>query len=365
MRPLPDPAGGEIVKVSALALYALLVLLILSLLARFLPVPFGLFTVVSGSMEPSIRPLDIAVVAGRSYSVGDVVVWCTSPFFCVLHRVVEAGEGWVVTKGDANPVPDPKVPDVLVKGKVALVVPREAWLAPAGLYLAYLLVKKRREVARALSGAAALYGPLVAYMLLLMLTSLALAPGSSFSTTLKKPGVYLSRVEAVKAGERCAILIVYYLENVNLFRVLEVRVQGVEARVLEAGSKNLLAEIPEEVEDVALQKGRLNVTVAAQLTRMGRLSGSYTVFVPLWEPLVRLENGSLILENPSCFPLKVNVTWEWAERAGEMWRYEPRTYRLEREGRLRLEPPDKPYVYVTVTYRVWGVEKLVRVRVRG
>ena len=80
MRLLPDPAGGEIVKVSALALYALLVLLILSLLARFLPIPFGLFTVVSGSMEPSIRPLDIAVVAGRSYSVGDVVVWCTSPF---------------------------------------------------------------------------------------------------------------------------------------------------------------------------------------------------------------------------------------------------------------------------------------------
>lgn len=76
--------------------------------------PFGLYTIVSGSMEPNIEVYDVVVAAETDIStirVGDVVTfisnWSVNSGVTVTHRVVEIattenGEYQLTTKGDNN-----------------------------------------------------------------------------------------------------------------------------------------------------------------------------------------------------------------------------------------------------------------------
>lgn len=91
-----------------------------SLMGNSLPMPFGIGTavVLSGSMEPAIQVDDLIVVARQdSYELGDIVVY-QSGNMLVVHRIVELGPDTVVTRGDANNVPDEPVRKEMIKGAV-------------------------------------------------------------------------------------------------------------------------------------------------------------------------------------------------------------------------------------------------------
>lgn len=349
-------------KASTLVTALLLALAAASLASRFVPVPFGLYTVASGSMEPSIRVLDLALVFGRGFAAGDVVVWCTSPVYCVIHRVVNVSGGYVVTKGDANPVPDPKVPRGYVRGRVVLVVPRELWLTALAIYAAYAVARNRRAIA-ALTGILALYLPLLAYSALVFSAALLVAPQTSLYTALPKPDAHLARAEFIDLGRRCAVGISYYMENIQVKEVLAARVYGVEARVLESTPTYVLLEVPEEAYALAVATGRLNVSIEAELTRAGHLRGSYAVVVPLEKLEVYVANGSLVVVNRNCLPFTVNVTWMYAEAVGRPWKYLQTSVTLGR-GIHVLEPPEAPYVYADVRYTYLGSEVYYRLEVR-
>jgi hypothetical protein len=84
--------------------------------------------VVSGnSMSPSIRDGDLVLTARLwlGASVGDIVlVQRPSDGQLLLHRVIEQGEGWRRTKGDASLHPDAeRVSDSAVLGGLAAVIP--------------------------------------------------------------------------------------------------------------------------------------------------------------------------------------------------------------------------------------------------
>ena len=84
--------------------------------------------VVSGSsMSPSIRDGDLVLTARLwlGGSVGDVVlVKRSSDGQLLLHRVIEEGEGWRRTKGDASLSPDAeRITDAAVLGGLAAVIP--------------------------------------------------------------------------------------------------------------------------------------------------------------------------------------------------------------------------------------------------
>lgn len=76
-------------------------------------------------MEPTISVGDFIVTKAQDgYFVGDVVMYYDSARGeTVTHRIIAAENGWFVTQGDANNVPDDySVPQSAIVGKVVLVV---------------------------------------------------------------------------------------------------------------------------------------------------------------------------------------------------------------------------------------------------
>lgn len=90
-----------------------------------MPMPFGVgaSVVLSGSMEPTLSVNDLVfVVADDSVSVGDVIVYQSGDSL-VIHRVTDIGDGYVVTRGDANNADDDAVSVEAVKGRMAFAIP--------------------------------------------------------------------------------------------------------------------------------------------------------------------------------------------------------------------------------------------------
>ena len=92
--------------------------------------PFELYLVQSGSMEPAINAGDIVVVKPQpNYHQRQVITFYDQDDRVVTHRILEvrdqAGRTFFLTKGDANEAPDSYlVPREKVIGRLALVLPR-------------------------------------------------------------------------------------------------------------------------------------------------------------------------------------------------------------------------------------------------
>ncbi|MEM2472860.1 MAG: signal peptidase I [Sulfolobales archaeon] len=102
---------------------ALIALILLMLLWRFIEIPVFIAPVVGYSMVPTIYPGDLLIISRAEPRVGDVVIWCSSALFCVVHRIIEINGSSVVTKGDANLVPDEPISAQAIKGKAIAVIP--------------------------------------------------------------------------------------------------------------------------------------------------------------------------------------------------------------------------------------------------
>ena len=90
-----------------------------------MPMPFGvgMSVVLSGSMEPELSVDDLIVVSEEDeYNVGDVVVF-RSKSSLVVHRIIEINDEGIITKGDANNMPDEPISPENIKGKVVYAVP--------------------------------------------------------------------------------------------------------------------------------------------------------------------------------------------------------------------------------------------------
>jgi signal peptidase I len=116
-------------------------LLIVALLAAIAPALVGYesFMVLSGSMEPTIKVGDLAVVGPvkpSEFKVDDIITYRTNlqPEVIVTHRVVgirtdEDGRLFFETKGDANVVVDQvAVEQGAVLGRVAFSIPKLGYL---------------------------------------------------------------------------------------------------------------------------------------------------------------------------------------------------------------------------------------------
>ena len=120
-------------KMSAKSIVRLVILLVISIFAggsiyawnaetlvgNAMPMPFGvgLSVVMSGSMEPELKVNDLVFVhSGDSYEKGDIVVYQDGSSL-VIHRIIEKTGDKVITKGDANDVPDRPVQVRDIKGR--------------------------------------------------------------------------------------------------------------------------------------------------------------------------------------------------------------------------------------------------------
>lgn len=130
------------------------------LLHNAMPMPFGIGSsiVLSGSMEPTLSVNDLVIVRAQpEYEAGEIVVY-QSGYSLIIHRIIEVGEDYYVTQGDANNVEDAPIQKSAVKGSLIATIPyvgvavRFLQSAPGAILviaLAILLInaswKKERE----------------------------------------------------------------------------------------------------------------------------------------------------------------------------------------------------------------------------
>lgn len=111
-----------------------------------LELPFRVFLVQSGSMEPSIMTGDVVVtVRERQYAQRDVITFQEQSGRVVTHRVVSvagsASAPVYTTKGDANPELDTdQVAPGQILGRVVWTLPRVGFLLSFGKSRAGILV---------------------------------------------------------------------------------------------------------------------------------------------------------------------------------------------------------------------------------
>jgi signal peptidase len=79
------------------------------LMVAFLSLPFQMFAVKTGSMEPVFGPRDLVLVHKGEYQQGQPISF-THYGEVITHRLVSVNaDGTFVTRGDANKTPDPWV----------------------------------------------------------------------------------------------------------------------------------------------------------------------------------------------------------------------------------------------------------------
>ena len=78
--------------------------------------------IVSGSMEPNIHIGDYVIVdVNGKYNVGDVVMFKRGNVY-IAHRVMNAYDDYIITKGDNNETEDVETPKDTVVGPVVKVI---------------------------------------------------------------------------------------------------------------------------------------------------------------------------------------------------------------------------------------------------
>ncbi|MEM1636068.1 MAG: signal peptidase I [Thermosphaera sp.] len=294
--------------------------LLFSLLSRHgYPYLVGASVVVSNSMEPAVRPWDMVVYARTGFTVGDVVLYCATPSHCVVHRVVDfinlstvnGDATMVVTKGDNAETVDSPVPLDKVAGRVVLVAPRELWIPLLLLLIAYAL----RDLVKA---------PVVGYSMITAFPITLLLLASVYATvprliTPEPVPVPVFNLAGVYVDYEACTLIIRYTDTLVLASAYAY-VNGTPATVLSVKGRELVAEPDPSLLSRAFETGLpLEVKVEAELNGVARLSGRYHVLIGGYDPVVSATGSMLSVQNPNCYPVRVNVSVRYLVHSAWYW----------------------------------------------
>lgn len=347
---------------STVILLVFFVLFLFTTLARLNIVSvFGGAIVYSGSMEPSIRRWDMVVWVRRDFGLEDVVVYCLNPSFCVVHRYVEpcpnGNADCLITKGDANPAPDPPISAKMVKGVALLRIPREVWLPIFGLAVAIAVASIAR--ARVIGVSSAIT---YATLLIFIVFVYGFTQPTPTVANLKPPELYLS--DAYLDRNTCRIVIKYV--GTIAITGAEGYINGVKVPVEYNATYVILHPPPELLGELYKTYRYANVSVYASLNNMGRLTGVYRVILSGSPLEIKAVNGSLSIYNPNCFPMNVSIAFQYSYTVGDPWRYTtPISIALRGfESKAVEPPPEAGYVYADIVYIDRGVEVWRRIVVR-
>jgi len=354
---------------SAVISAAVLAFIILMFLGRIIGLPVAIIIVSGRSMQPTLWVGDLVVGVKEGFKVGDIVVWCLKPTFCVVHRVVEVRDGYIVTKGDNNPAPDPPVPRSLVEYRVVAVIPRYVWVpAVAAAFAAYVFKHReyfsRRRVATG-DVAVLLLSSFIVFNAAVALLAPTYYPRGA--GVLAVPQVELRSASLTGNG---SILVKYVVRNTRLTSVAYcyLRLKGwgsvrCSARVV-GGSEVLVTDVPQRLYEAMIENGSNPLLVGLVVNMLyGRVSGTYYVWCG-WRPLrVRVSGGVVSIFNPNPAPLKVLIKIYTASKPG------PANVSVEHVvmkpwGRMRLDLRRYAYASVRIVYRFRGREVVLQYGVR-
>ncbi len=346
--------------------FAVLILLLL----RFLPVPVALMVIISSSMEPAIMPGDLVLIAGRSFVVGDIIAWCSSPLYCVVHRVVDLSNELVVTMGDANPIPDHPVPLWAVKGKVIAVIPRWLWIplsiSPLVVYIALRWRRIYSMLIQIFPGSLSLAYALFISYALLSIIFLTLSPAilSIEVSPPKTPTIWLSKTYL----EDSWVYIAYYSEGLEVRGVYSCYILDplrTPCEVVVINSTMIMIHVDPEILSIAASNGTpLRVRVYLNLTKMASLNGVYSIPIPYMPISIKPINGSAYIENPNPYPVIISYKILYTDRPGEAWREMSGSIRVPPKSSEWIGPVDHVYVLFEYSYRIQGKEISGRIILR-
>ena len=338
--------------------YSIVITLFLLFFGRFLGLPVFLAAIVSPSMEPAIKVGDIvAVQRGAPYGVGDVIMWCSSPFFCVVHRVVEVGRGYVVTKGDSNPVPDLPVPASAVVGKVVAVFPREAVVLIVSLVAIAILIKKGAVIFRPSDPMSLMVYGLIAFIGLSLATLFFFPAPSVFEVgEFRRPNVTMRSATYVNG----TVVLEYNMVDTWLegIRFCGVSAQAMHQMLCEGariiGGNEVVVRVPpsflERLNEEGVRGFRLRIV--ASLAGNGSLEGDYPIIFSASKLLISVVNGSLIIENPNPFPIPYNLTVSYFD--GRRWESNVTVGRLGGFDRQVIRGTEWERVWFELDYVLMG-----------
>ncbi|MEM3104946.1 MAG: signal peptidase I [Candidatus Bathyarchaeia archaeon] len=326
----------------------LTVVLVFTVLSRFGYLNImGVSVVFSDSMEPSLRRGDLIIYANMNYSVGDVVVYCVTPSHCVVHRVigfisldtVSGNRVKVVTKGDNADVADSPVDVESVRGKAVLAVPRELWIPVVIALLAYSLYFLAKTPVAGLSYLILFIVGFASIAAVYAIVPKPIVPNGVNPPVLNLAGVYFDRITGIAT--------VRYTGELSLTSI-EVTVNSTSVDVTFLGEREFTFKPSPNLLREAFEGGKpLLIHVNATSNHVGRLSGEYTLLIGGLNPDVSSVNGAIVLKNPNCFPLKVNISIKYLSGYGWMWRNQ--TYIIEGFSYLVVEVPEAAemaYAYI-------------------
>lgn len=343
---------------------------ILLFLGRVVGLPVTLVIVSGRSMLPTLQVGDLVVGVKSSFRVGDVVIWCASPTYCVIHRVIKISGNVIVTKGDNNPAPDPPIPKSLVKYKVVLIIRKHLWLpAVLGILAVYAYAnrdyfRKRRvrpgDVASLILTSFIVFNAAVA---LLAPTYYPLEQGS-----LAVPRVTLRYASMLGNGNVVIALNTYNTRLINVTQCLvgvygSSKYYGCSAEVL-SPSQIVVRGVPPHILENLLEKGGGPLLISIKATILfGELRGTYYVY-PSWrKPLVKVTEGTVIIANPNPAPLRVNVTTLTSNKLGPA-NVTSKNYVLAPHSVITLNLSKYRYAYVRIEYFFRGKHVIQQLRVR-
>ncbi|MEM4717522.1 MAG: S26 family signal peptidase, partial [Desulfurococcaceae archaeon] len=324
----------------------------------------GVSIIISNSMEPSLRRMDMVVYINTNYTVGDVVVYCITPSHCITHRVIEfidlvtvnGHSRVVVTKGDNVDQPDSPVNIDRVRGKVVLTIWREIWIPLIALFLGYAL----RELVKL---------PVIGYSLIILYVVSLVSVSAVYSTIpgLIAPGVVkppMIRLAGVYFQQDTCSISIRYINNLDAklsFTSVEVNSTRVDVYTynhVELMIKPTMSLLREAFE----QHKPLVVNIEAQIIDIGELKGEYTLLIGGKDPEFNSIDSGLLVVNPNCFPIGLNISFK--HRLENKWSWLNNTYVIDGFSQLVIESPfDSAYVYACWVNQ--GVTKCIGIPLAG
>ena len=338
----------------------LLIVIILSL-GRFLGLPIFISLIASGSMAPSIYPLDIVVFEKKNYSINDIVLWCTSTLFCVAHRVINISEKIIETKGDANPVPDPPVSKNLVRGVAILVIPRIVWIPPVTILVAMYLYRIVKDLIKTQKLLAISLG-IITFFSLFSLAYVFLVPiNPVLLLKFTLPSMELKSVVL----ENNKVAMIFTLKDLNISSVDSCLFYYGDFRgVCKAYVNNdsVYAEIPIEIfrEMNLLGINRFDISIIASLNRGAKFySWNYSVYLLIKQLEISVREGVVRIYNPNNFCVDTNITKIYAEEPGP-WSEDKINTCIYPNESLEIDLRNHRYAYVKIEYILGGRVVLVQ-----
>ncbi len=345
----------------SIALYAAAILIIVLGIGRIIGLPIFLSIVATGSMAPSLQPLDMVVAVRKGYGQGDIVIWCSAPMYCVIHRVVDANSSVVITRGDANPVPDPPISPGLVRGVVVLVIPRLLWislvLAPLIAYGVVLAYRRRFGIKIFLGGTALAYSIMILYTsfsAILMLTS---PINPVLFDNLVIPSAELIGIDYNYSSG--SIYASYSLRDMEIINITSCTMV-LSNTTISCYPKLLVSLVEIEVPGEMLRQmnlggiNTLRVKLGMSLSKGASLETYfYTVYINPRPPVINVSGGIARIYNPNHFCLDTNITILWANAIGP-WNTTNLSKCIDPLDRVELDLRGYRYSYIRIEYILSG-----------